>query len=168
MAASLPEVALLLVGQLRGFLRPEVQESVTRYAMNSTAGVHARTQLFVLLKLAEREVSMSAAAAQATAVRLGAARVQLVVADGDSSYNDDRFSPSRAARVTSDGGALCPLLVRNGTDALFHRYRAAWRDLADAFAMVTHASEGFVSCPSTTLSAACHRWGHESLPRLLI
>lgn len=76
-----PEVAFLLVGQLRGFLSPSVQGSIAAHATTF------RSELFVLLKLARRNADvMAEAAARAAATRLGAARVQIIIADGETSW----------------------------------------------------------------------------------
>ena len=143
---DLPEVAFLLVGQLRGFLSPSVQGSIAVHATMSF-----RSELFVLLKLARRHADLMAeAAARAAATRLGATRVQIIIADGETSYNDDRFGPIRTASERGVGISReaerprhgpCPALIRNAADALFHRYRAAWRDVADAFSMVQSHEE---------------------------
>ena len=142
-----PSVAFMVVGQLRGFLSPRLQANLAR----RTLGSFKNSEIFILLKLTPAERQRSAATLFA-AWRLGAARIQLVgtrAIDGELYNENNRYIKSSdtyrldehaerasAANISSGEELPCPSLVRPVAHVMFHRFRAAWRDLADCYAMV--------------------------------
>ena len=110
-------IAVLLAGELRGFLSLTVQASVRRHALEAMSSAATTTSLFVVLKLTAGELASQRAQVLHALRRLNASRYQLISAPP---------SPH----------AACASLVRHWPGALFDHFQAAWRDLAQGFAMI--------------------------------
>ena len=141
METSTTAIAFVIVGQLRGFQSVAVQSSIARYAIGAV-NEHSTTDLFVLLKLTAAELLRAAEIAQA-AVRLGVVRFQLIGTRDHSStimYNNDRFSGASPvmeySNATSNKEEDCPSFIQRAPGAMFHRFKAAWQDLAECYNMV--------------------------------
>ena len=111
-------IAFLVTGELRGFLSRSVQVSLRRHALDAMSSADISTLLFALLKLTADEAAMHTMEVVHSLRQLGASRYQLNIS---------------AAPTLS---AVCPLFIRHWHGALFDHYQAAWRDLAQGFAMI--------------------------------